>query len=54
MITPEFKSQEEWEEYKSKFEKALKEYEVGDIITLPHDLHTEEEFFKWLKGKTDE
>jgi hypothetical protein len=42
-------SEEFLAEYIASFSRAIDQYNAGDVIKIPNDIQSENEFFEWLK-----
>lgn len=40
----------DWTDYFNKFARAIEQYESGDLIRIPDEIKSEDEFFDWLKS----
>lgn len=42
--------EEFWSDYEVNFDRAIDQYNAGDIIKVPANIKSEDEFFNWLKS----
>jgi hypothetical protein len=42
--------EEFWSDYAETFDRAIDQYNAGDVIKIPANIKSEDEFFNWLKS----